>query len=195
MNKKLIELATIPSVEKDDYLLAWQTSAVANNTKKATVQMIFDLIHPVDEVYTQYPNQQDPNTLYGDLSVWTEITSNYAGLFFRAEGGNSEAFGTTQNEELPNVSASQVAFRDTSDGNQLMEDSQYTQSQKDNSALYNKGRSLDWSGSHGSLSMTSKSSYKLNELALDLSRSSPIYKDGGHVTPVNTAIRIWKRTA
>jgi hypothetical protein len=34
---------------------------------------------------------------------WKDVTSDYAGLFFRAEGGGSEAFGSTQDENAPRV--------------------------------------------------------------------------------------------
>lgn len=46
--------------------------------------------YPVGYVYTQYPGTSDPATLFG--GTWLNITSLYAGLFFRAEGGSSLAF-------------------------------------------------------------------------------------------------------
>lgn len=35
--------------------------------------------------------------------TWTEVTSQYAGLFFRAAGGGSAAFGSTQEEFSPRI--------------------------------------------------------------------------------------------
>lgn len=59
-------------------------------------QDLFDSVHPVGEIYVQYPAQSDPNTIYnknGVVSTWTE--QNYAGSFFRASGGNADAFQST----------------------------------------------------------------------------------------------------
>ena len=49
-------------------------------------QDFFDAIHPIGEVYTQYPQQDDPMTLYnknGIQSVWEEQLQ-YNGAFFRS---------------------------------------------------------------------------------------------------------------
>ncbi len=54
-------------------------------------QSIFNYIHPIGEVYVQYPQQKSPNQLWGMLSTWTEITA-YAGAFFRSSGGNAATF-------------------------------------------------------------------------------------------------------
>lgn len=56
-----------------------------------------DTDFPVGYVYTQFPQQSTPSEL-GLPGTWTEITSNYAGKFFRAEGGNAAAFGCCQSE-------------------------------------------------------------------------------------------------
>jgi hypothetical protein len=48
---------------------------------------------PVGICYTQYPNTPTPMTLFG--GTWANISAAYAGLFFRAEGGNAGAFNTT----------------------------------------------------------------------------------------------------
>jgi len=51
---------------------------------------VADASYPVGYVYTQYPGTSDPATLFG--GTWLNITSLYAGLFFRAEGGAALAF-------------------------------------------------------------------------------------------------------
>ena len=53
----------------------------------------FNTAHPIGEVYVQFPQQDDPETLYnkdGITSTWTLI--DYDGAFFRASGGNAAAF-------------------------------------------------------------------------------------------------------
>ena len=54
------------------------------------INTVSDAQYPVGYVYTQYPGTSDPATLFG--GTWLNITSLYAGLFFRAEGGSSLAF-------------------------------------------------------------------------------------------------------
>ena len=59
--------------------------------KRSLISASFDIIFPIGMVYTQYPQQKDPNQLWGTYSTWQEIT-DYAGAFFRATGGNASAF-------------------------------------------------------------------------------------------------------
>lgn len=54
----------------------------------------FDVIHPVGEVYVQYPQQMSPNDLWGDYSNWIEL--DYSGAFFRADGGSANGFATEE---------------------------------------------------------------------------------------------------
>ena len=51
---------------------------------------VFNLIYPVGVTYTQYPQQASPMELWGSFSTWNVV--NYDGAFFRAEGGNANAF-------------------------------------------------------------------------------------------------------
>jgi len=54
---------------------------------------------PTGFVYTQYPGQPEPAAAFS--GTWLNITSLYAGLFFRAEGGNALAFNAgTQLDSL-----------------------------------------------------------------------------------------------
>ena len=50
---------------------------------------------PMDFLYTQLPNQSSPEQLWSYF-IWTEVTEQYSGLFFRAEGSGSELFGEIQ---------------------------------------------------------------------------------------------------
>ena len=50
---------------------------------------------PIGFLYTQFPEQSSPQQLWPSLQ-WTEVTQQYAGLFFRAEGSGSLPFGQTQ---------------------------------------------------------------------------------------------------
>lgn len=46
---------------------------------------------PIGFIHTQYPGKPDPSTL-GWYGVWENKSSEFAGDFFRAEGGNANAF-------------------------------------------------------------------------------------------------------
>ena len=66
--------------------------------KKAMQQDILTLKKstiPIGFLYTQLPDQSSPQQLWPSLQ-WTEVTQQYAGLFFRAEGSGSLPFGQTQ---------------------------------------------------------------------------------------------------
>ena len=64
-------------------------------------QMAFDAAHPVNETYTQYPQQDDPMTLYnkdGVTSVW-EIQAQYSGAFFRSSNAPLTVYKADDEEQ------------------------------------------------------------------------------------------------
>ena len=67
------------------------TSTFETEINKLKTQSIV----PIGFLYTQFPNQSSPQKLWPNTK-WTEITSEYSGLFFRAEGSGSEPFGQIQ---------------------------------------------------------------------------------------------------
>jgi hypothetical protein len=52
---------------------------------------------PIDFIYTQLSGQPEPKTLWSTVE-WKDVTSDYAGLFFRAEGRGSATYGQIQEE-------------------------------------------------------------------------------------------------
>ena len=58
---------------------------------------------PIGFLYTQLPNQSSPIELWPKTN-WSEVTQQYSGLFFRAEGGGSEPFGRTQSANYSKIS-------------------------------------------------------------------------------------------
>ena len=62
----------------------------------------FDAIIPLGFIYTQLPWQKSPIELWPQWK-WQEVTSKYAGLFFRAMGGDSAAFEIKQNDNAPRL--------------------------------------------------------------------------------------------
>ena len=61
-----------------------------SSIEQTNFKAIFDLVRPVGDVYVQYPQQANPNELWGAFSTWQVV--NYDGAFFRAEGTNANAF-------------------------------------------------------------------------------------------------------
>ena len=57
-------------------------------------------IFPLGFVYTHLPEQSSPQTLWPHMS-WTDVTEQYAGLFFRVEGNVSLPFGKVQDVKSP----------------------------------------------------------------------------------------------
>ncbi len=69
-----------------------------------TIIIIFTcLLVPVGFIYTQLPGQVEPQILW-PLMTWKDVTSDYAGLFFRAEGGGAAPFGKVQSDNSPRLS-------------------------------------------------------------------------------------------
>jgi hypothetical protein len=57
---------------------------------------------PIGFIYVQLPNEKSPTEIWPWMT-WKDITSAYAGLFFRAEGGGSEKFGNVQGDDSPRL--------------------------------------------------------------------------------------------
>jgi len=51
---------------------------------------------PIGFIYIQYPLQDTPDVLFGTTGKWSDISSQYAGLFFRVAGGSADAFEATK---------------------------------------------------------------------------------------------------
>lgn len=130
---------------------------------------------PLGFIYLQLRDQADPNTLFPG-TTWENISSTYAGMFFRAEGGAAASFGSQQAGGLPNITGSVTS------GQGILQ-----RTAASAGALYYSNHSLNtsyWnSGGDNYLS-----------IMLDASRSSSLYGNASEVRPVNESIRIWKRT-
>jgi len=57
---------------------------------------------PIGFIYVQLPSQPEPKTLWSTVE-WKDVSSEYAGLFFRVLGGGSADFGVTQKGESPRL--------------------------------------------------------------------------------------------
>lgn len=140
-----------------------------------TIHLKFSLpevpaIVPVGFVYVQFPGQPAPDAVFG--GTWQNISANFAGRFFRAEGGNAAAFGTAQGESLPNIKGSWLTW---AIGGPAV-------------AMPTVDSTVGWEGGPTYRGLPK------GIIDFSASRANAIY-GGSHVTPLNYAVRIWKRTA
>lgn len=171
----------------------------ADYTIYANGQNNIDGAHPIGSTYVQYPGQKSPNTLWGAVSVWTEI--DYKGVFFRAkgngvksdgvtlDGNNANAFSTSvnggvQQEGLPNI----YGYVNSSDMSPVYLNSDVYQS--DNKAL----RYENFTKKSRTGSSTGTSNYP-TKLEFNANWCNSIYGNSSHVTPKNQTVVIWERTA
>ncbi len=135
-------------------------------------------IVPVGFIYIQFAGQSTPDALFG--GTWENISSQFAGEFFRAEGGNAVEFGNSQKEGLPNI----VGYYSASELTEKVKD------------VYATGCFFD-AGNHPSspYNADGEKDGAPGMIGFDASRFNTIYGASKHVTPVNSTIRIWKRTA
>lgn len=123
---------------------------------------------PVGSVYVRFKGQPAPNTLWG--GTWQNISSQYAGEFFRAEGGDAAPFGQSQAEGLPNIEGNFIAYA-SGPFNGCFGNSTYNESVLFNTGNNNRAINLNFNARVSSL----------------------IYGSSSHVTPKNSTVQVWKR--
>lgn len=123
---------------------------------------------PVGSIYIEYYNQASPKTLWPTLS-WLDITSSYAGLFFRVLGSGSDNWGVTQSPCAPRMTQMAYTYEYPSWG--------------DNPLTIPSSGWSKWgeAGLH-----TNNANDRDTEVL-------KFYTEGCEVRPKNQAIRIWKR--
>lgn len=114
-------------------------------------------------IYVQLPGQSAPYSLWPPAS-WQDVTFDYAGLFFRVLGGNSEPFETVQVENSPRITEVWT------DGTFEHQYHNYIYPNNQFSAGVSSG---DWTN-NGHWTLRFKQS-------------------AGEVRPRNTAVRIWRK--
>ena len=143
----------------------------------------FSCSHPVGSTYTQFPQQDPPETIFnknGVTSTWSVL--NYGGAFFRSQGGNAETFKsksddlTLQAEGLPNITG-QTHVSMVMNSGAAVATGAFTTSRNTGAQTPSGGGS--WYSGYDTFSAQ---------------KSNPIYGASSHVTPMNYTIRIWERT-
>ncbi|WAV98332.1 hypothetical protein NB636_06195 [Oxalobacter aliiformigenes] len=130
---------------------------------------VISVAQPNGSIYVQYPGKSAPADLYG--GEWTNISAQFAGQFFRAEGGNASAFGSPQDGGAPNIMGELPSLY----ANEAAATGSFYQG-----ASY----SVDMPGGHGVPYVRTGFS----------AANSNGYYNTNEVRPYNTAIRIWEKT-
>lgn len=128
---------------------------------------------PLGFIYIQFRYQADPSTLFPG-TTWENISSTYAGRFFRAEGGSAASFGSQQAGGLPNIT-----------GNISIADGAYWGSIS--GAFHSPGGRVKGTGANGS--------WGNGYISFSAQQSNQLYGAATEVRPINETVRIWKRIA
>ena len=133
---------------------------------------------PLGFIYVQLSSQPDPKTLWPAVT-WTDVTAQYAGLFFRAEGSGAAPFGQVQGENAPRLTEARIEEHNKGDADNHKGDGNWYW----NHINFNVG---GWSSGIGLFAGNRDG---------DSAFTHHFYMSGGEVRPRNTVIRVWKRTA
>ena len=155
------------------YSAAWSKWVLQNPA--TGINIVIPSTMPVGAIYVQFPDQSVPADLFG--GTWENISAQYAGHFFRAEG-NANAIGTGQAGGAPNI----VGFL----GNVQMSNWATTgafYTSGDNGQQYNWNEFVERGAGQRGINMY-----------FSAANSNGIYS-ADEVRPINHTIRIWKRTA
>jgi len=177
------------------------------------INTVSDAQYPVGYVYTQYPGTSDPATLFG--GTWLNITSLYAGLFFRAEGGSSLAFNAGNQTD-----AFQGHNHTISSGQGLHNHTQNPHNHTQNSHNHSINESPASGGGNqvavgqnpaaypGNASVNGTTATNIETTATNIETTLPLMtadtittqgalgtpRFASETRPVNTTIRIWQRS-
>ncbi len=121
---------------------------------------------PIGFIYVQLPNEKSPTEIWPWMT-WNDVSSAYAGVFFRVTGGEAEAFGQVQEDNSPRLTNVSQAYG----GCGLSFGLYYDTHEK-------------W---HIGDVCTGGNDPKSKQASLRF------YGKGGEVRPRNMAIRVWKR--
>ena len=164
--------------------IAANTKAIEEiNSKLSNIEIgssifksLFDIVRPIGDIYVQYPQQANPNELWGVYSTWSIV--NYDGAFFRAEGTNANAFI----EKTGNLVKQGELVGSHSDS--------ITVTGGNHAHPYSFGRNYNSHYNNTYNNYTGYTGYSGN-----LSMSGTVTHTSTENRPTNYTIRVWKRTA
>ena len=144
---------------------------------------LFDIVRPIGDIYVQYPQQANPNELWGMYSTWSIV--NYDGAFFRAEGTNASAFiektgNLIKQGELVGSHSDSITVSGGNHAHPYSFGRNYNSHYTNTYKLYDQDTHQNYTGYTG---------YSGN-----LSMSGTVNHTATENRPTNYTIRVWKRT-
>ena len=172
--------------------IAANTKAIEEiNSKLSNIEIgssifksLFDIVRPIGDIYVQYPQQANPNELWGVYSMWSIV--NYDGAFFRAEGTNANAFiektgNLVKQGELVGSHSDSITVSGGNHAHPYSFGRNYNSHYTNTYKLYDTATYNNYTGHTG---------YSGN-----LSMSGTVTHTSTENRPNNYTIRVWKRTA
>lgn len=107
MDYEIKKISEFPENEQPltaDCILVEHNPAFDGTAKKMTLSQLLQFMnikseaHPAGTMYIQFKGEKTPSELFG--GTWYNVSSEFAGMFFRAEGGNAAAFGSDQEQSV-----------------------------------------------------------------------------------------------
>jgi hypothetical protein len=124
---------------------------------------------PIGFIYVQLPKEKSPNEIWPWM-IWNDVSSAYAGVFFRVPGGEAASFGQVQLDNVPYITSVQRTHC-----GECFEQISIPRSGGWSANIYSAEKDSDRTGNN-------------------YNNGLRYYMNGGEVRPRNMAIRIWKRT-
>jgi hypothetical protein len=134
--------------------------------QQAKITTLEAQVVPVGFIYTQLPNMSAPTDMWPKLK-WTDVSAQYAGLFFRTDGGTAAKFGETQPANQSWISTFNIV-------------AMVGTKRDHDTSLYPEQLNQGWS-----TNVLPGDNDGFNGLSL--------FTTSGETRPRNTAIRLWKR--
>jgi hypothetical protein len=141
------------------------TKKELEDTKKQLNNLQQNPVLPIGFIYVQLPNDKSPSEIWPWMK-WNEVSSAYAGVFFRVTGGGAATFGQVQEENSPQLTNVESPVR------------------------------CNGAGESTKVASNSWSDYVITgntEGPCGKDRGMRFHISGGEVRPRNMAIRVWKR--
>jgi len=136
------------------------------NSQQTTINNLKQISVPIGFIYVQLPNELSPGEIWPGTK-WNDVSSTYAGVFFRVTGGDALPFGKVQGDNAPHLE--RIEALDTLHGVKLY--SGFDTSIGNWSEYINTG---DWVQTQDYTGIR----FKISD---------------GEVRPKNMAVRVWKR--
>ena len=172
--------------------IAANTKAIEEiNSKLSNIEIgnsifksLFDIVRPIGDIYVQYPQQANPNELWGVCSTWSIV--NYDGAFFRAEGTNANAFiektgNLVKQGELVGSHSDSITVSGGNHAHPYSFGRDYSSHYTNTYKLYDTNTYYNYTGYTG---------YSGN-----LSMSGTVTHTSTDNRPNNYTVRVWKRSA